>query len=355
MSGYIQYISAWLLGLFCSMQTMAQVAMPDTVCLGTSRIYKVNDATVPSTYTWTVNGTVQPGNRNELQLTWTTAGVYQLAVQEHAVNGCDGDIRTGTIYVIPTPVADAGPDLIVCYGKTIHLNGSGGILYQWSPASYLSNSAIAAPQVTLPGAGVYTYVLNVSANGCPALKADTVKVTMMPQVRVFAGNDTLVALNQPVQLNAQDINNSGFTIYQWSPSFGLNNPQLKSPQALLNSLGSTTYVVTARTAEGCEASDDIKITAFAKADLYVPTAFTPNGDGKNDMAVVIPAGIRELLFFRIYNRWGELVFTTSDPSKGWNGIYKGKAQDSNVFIWEAKAIDINGAIIFRKGTVTLIR
>jgi len=125
--------------------------------------------------------------------------------------------------------------------------------------------------------------------------------------------------------------------------------------ATLNSLGSTTYLVTARTADGCEASDDIKITAFVKADLYVPTAFTPNGDGKNDQAVVIPVGIRELQFFRIYNRWGELVFMTQDAARGWNGVFKGLPQDSNVFVWEAKGVDYNGNVIFKKGTVTLIR
>lgn len=329
--------------------------LPDTVCMGTSSIYKVNDASVPSAYTWTVNGITQPGNRHELQITWSTAGLYQLAVQEHANNGCDGDIRTATVYVMPTPVADAGPDAIVCYGKTLRLNGNGGLVYQWSPSAYLSNSSIAAPLVSLPGAGIYTYVLKVSANGCPALKPDTVKVRMLPPVQVFAGNDTLIAVNQPVQLYAQDMNNSGFISYQWTPSLGLNNTQIRTPQAVLNNVGSTTYVVTARTAEGCEASDGVMITAFAKADLYVPTAFTPNGDGKNDQAVVIPAGIRTLVFFRIYNRWGELLFMTNDASRGWNGTYKGQPQDSNVFVWEAKGVDINGNVLFKKGTVTLIR
>lgn len=355
MSNTIRHISAWLLALFSFQQTLAQVAMPDTVCVGTSRVYKVNDASVPSTYTWTVNGIIQPGSRHEFQMTWTIAGIYQLAVQEHANNGCDGDIRTATVYVLPTPVANAGPDVILCYGKTLRLNGSGGLVYQWSPSMYLSNPSIAAPLVTLPGEGIYTYVLNVSANGCPAPKPDTVRVTMLPPVRVFAGNDTMVAVNQSVQLIAQDMTNSGFTSYQWSPSLGLNNARIRSPQAILNNLGSATYIVTARTAEGCEASDDIKLTAFGKADLYVPTAFTPNGDGKNDQAIVIPAGIRELVFFRIYNRWGELVFMTNDASRGWNGIFKGQPQDSKVFVWEAKGIDFNGNLIFKKGTVTLIR
>ncbi|MBI3138833.1 MAG: gliding motility-associated C-terminal domain-containing protein [Sphingobacteriales bacterium] len=355
MSRIIQHISAWWLLLFSIQQAMAQVAMPDTVCMGTTRIYKVNDASVPSSYTWKVDGVLQNSNRHEVSITWTVPGVYQLTVQEHANNGCDGDIRSGTVHVIPIPLADAGPDAVLCYGNTMRLSGSGGEQYQWSPAAFLSNPGSPSPLVTLPAAGTYTYLLTVSANGCRAVKPDTVRLTMRPPVHVFAGNDTSVAVNQPLQLQARDLDNSGFTSYQWTPSFGLDNAQLQSPLVILNSLGSRTYLVTARTADGCEARDDIRITAFARADIYVPTAFTPNGDGLNDRAVVIPVGIKELQFFSIFNRWGELVFFTKNPSEGWNGIYKGKAQDGNVFVWEAKGVDYNGNVIYKKGTVTLIR
>jgi gliding motility-associated-like protein len=116
-----------------------------------------------------------------------------------------------------------------------------------------------------------------------------------------------------------------------------------------------TYIVTARNADGCIAKDDINVKVFLKPEIYVPTAFTPNGDGLNDFAVVIPVGIKELKYFSIYSRWGELVFRTSDASKGWNGIYKGQQQDGNVFVWEVEAIDYKGNIIRRKGTIVLIR
>lgn len=341
--------------LFSFTEAAAQIAMPDTVCIGTSRIYKVNDAATPSTYTWKIDGVTQPVTKNEISITWNTAGTFLLTVQEHSNNGCDGDIRSGLVNVIPLPVANAGPDAIICFGNTFRLNGSGGSLYQWSPSTYLSNPAIQNPLVSIPVAGTYKYILSVSTNGCTSLKADTVSVTMLPPVNVFAGRDTFVTVNQPLQLNAADINNSGFTNYIWSPSFGLNNPVIKNPVAVLNTLGTTSYIVTARTADGCEDRDDIKITVFAKADLYVPTAFTPNGDGLNDFAVVIPVGIKELKYFSIFNRWGELVFSTKNSLIGWNGIYKGKEQDGNVFVWSAEAIDYNGNIIRKKGTVTLIR
>lgn len=345
--------------LFSATQTMAQIAMPDTVCVGTNRTYRVNDPSVPSTYTWKINGVTQSSIKNDINITWNIPGTFQLTVQEHANNGCDGDIRSRLVYVIPLPVANAGPDAIVCFGNTTMLNGSGGTLYHWSPPTGLSNPAIANPIVSIPAAGTYSYILNVSTvNGCKSIKGDTVSVTILPPVKVFAGRDTSITINQPLQLNAIDVNNSVFNNYTWTPPFGLNNSFIKNPVAVFSTVSGNngiTYIVKARTADGCEAKDDINIKVFIKPELYVPTAFTPNSDGLNDFAVVIPVGIKELKYFSIYNRWGELVFTTKDYTKGWNGIYKGIPQDGNAFVWIATAIDYNGNTISRKGTVTLIR
>jgi gliding motility-associated-like protein len=354
----IQHISAWLMLFFSFKQAAAQVAMPDTVCIGSSRIYKVNDAATPSTYTWKIDGAVQTSTRNELSVIWNIPGTYQLTVQEHANNGCDGDIRSGTVYVNPLPIANAGPDAIVCFGNTIQLNGSGGTQYQWSPPTYLSGTTIADPIVKLPAAGVYKYVLNVSSNGCRSLKGDTVSITMLPPVKIFAGNDTSISINQQLQLNAVDITNSGFISYNWSPSFRLNNGSIKNPifssPVVTNNSGNT-YVVTATTTDGCKASDNITNKVFEKPDLFVPTAFTPNNDGLNDFAVVIPVGIKELKYFRIFSRWGINVFSTTDYTKGWNGLFNGQPQPSSVFVFEAMGVDYNGNTIFKKGTITLIR
>lgn len=331
----------------------AQVAMPDTVCVGTTRVYRVNTPATPSTYTWKVDGIVQSSVSNQLNITWTTPGIFLLTVQEHSTTGCDGDIRSGLVYVNAPPVPHAGADTILCFGTTARLAGSGGLLYQWSPSIYLSNPGIANPVLSIPVPGTYQYILDVSSNGCKSVVSDTVLITMLSPAKVFAGNDTAIAVNQLLQLNAIDITNSGFNSYTWSPAFSLTNSLIKNPVASPDR--TITYIVTARNSFGCIAKDDITVKVFQKADLYVPTGFTPNGDGLNDFAVVIPAGIRELKYFSIFNRWGELVFTTKDASKGWNGTFRGQQQDGNVFVWTAEAIDYNGNIIRKKGTVTLIR
>jgi gliding motility-associated-like protein len=349
----VQHIIVLVLLWLSSGQANAQMAMPDTVCVGTTRLYRVNDPSVPSTYTWKIDGVTQTVIRNEISITWNTAGVFQLTVQEHSNNGCDGDIRSGVVHVNPPPVPDAGPDAIVCFGTTFRLSGSGGTLYQWSPATYLSDPGISNPVASIPFAGTYKYVLNVSGNGCRSQVSDTVVITLLPPVKVFAGKDTTAVLNQPLQLNAVDISNSGFINYTWSPSFGLNNSLIKNPVAVLDR--DITYFVTARTADGCAATDDIKIRVFKGPDIYVPTGFTPNGDGLNDIFKPVYAGIRELKYFSVYSRWGELVFTTSSQSAGWNGIFKGQQQDGNVFVWNVEGIDFRGNVVRKKGTVVLIR
>ena len=89
--------------------------------------------------------------------------------------------------------------------------------------------------------------------------------------------------------------------------------------------------------------------------VFVPTAFTPNNDGKNDVIRPIAVGVEKINFFSIYNRWGQLVFTTTANRQGWDGRIGGVLQSSNVYVWMVSAIDYTGKTIFLKGTVTLIR
>ncbi|MBL7749995.1 MAG: gliding motility-associated C-terminal domain-containing protein, partial [Chitinophagaceae bacterium] len=90
-------------------------------------------------------------------------------------------------------------------------------------------------------------------------------------------------------------------------------------------------------------------------EIYVPSAFTPNGDGKNDILRALPAGVQQFLYFRVYNRWGQLVFQTQDHRIGWDGKINGQIPPTGTFVWVAEGIDYLGQRILRKGTVVLIR
>jgi gliding motility-associated-like protein len=280
-------------------------------------------------------------------------------VQEHANNGCDGDLRSGLVYVMPSPLANAGPDATICFGTTQRLNGSGGGFYQWSPATYLSNSKIANPFISILFAGTYTYLLDITNDiGCKAVKKDTVVITILPSVKVFAGNDTSIAINQHLQLYATDVNNSGFINYLWSPSTGLENVGIKNPISLFNSTisnGGITYKVIASTINGCEATDDINVKVFVQADIYVPNAFTPNKDGLNDILRPVLAGIKELKYFAVYNRYGQQIYITSVPGQGWDGLIKGEMQNTGAFAWVAEVVDYKGITIKKNGIAVLIK
>lgn len=258
-----------------------------------------------------------------------------------------------TIKVNPAPVADAGKPVTTCYGKSVSLQGSGGLAFRWRPVTFLDNPVSANPTVVQPTATT-TYHLQVTdANQCTSLNDASIVVTVTPPPQLFAGNDTNVVAGQPVPLHAVDVVNSGFGQYQWTPPDGLSNPLIQDPVATLTK--TTTYVVTGTTAAGCQGVDTVTIKVFVTADIYVPNAFTPNHDGHNDLLRVTAPSFRELRSFAVYDRWGAQVFSTTNPAIGWDGTWNGKVLPPGVFVWVAVGVDYQGRAVQRRGTVMLIR
>jgi gliding motility-associated-like protein len=175
-------------------------------------------------------------------------------------------------------------------------------------------------------------------------------------VVVFAGNDTSVVRGQPLQLNAT----SNFTInttYFWSPGTGLNDVNIYNPVSTLNTnADSIKYKVTVTLPEGCKGEDYIVVKVFKTApEIFVPSGFTPNGDGRNDVLKPITVGISKLDYFRVFNRWGQLIYETNQINKGWDGTINGTPQSSDTFVFMVQGSDYTGKVVFRKGTTVLIR
>ena len=195
--------------------------------------------------------------------------------------------------------------------------------------------------------GVYDIkLIATSSNGCVS---DTVsKAVNIFATKAYAGADTIVATNQPVQLNA-----TGGLLYQWSPATGLNNPNIANPVAIPQN--NMSYIVTAYTPIGCATSDTIFIKALKGPAIYVPNAFTPNDDGKNDRFRFIPVGMKEVNYFRIYNRYGQLVYSSTNAQPGWDGKLNGKRQPAGTYVWMVSGKDYNDAMQTQRGTVVLVR
>lgn len=255
-----------------------------------------------------------------------------------------------TITVVPYPVANAGPDRSVCYGFPTQLNASGGSSYVWSPATFLTDRFLPNPGVINPTANIQ-YIVTVRDNlGCPKPVKDTVWVYVAPKVIADAGpRDTTVVLGQSLQLSA-----SGADTYTWSPATWLNDAGIQYPVALPQD--DIRYTVTATTAQGCVGTDYINVKLYkVDPDLYVPTAFTPNGDTKNEILKPILLGMRELHYFRIYNRNGQLIYATTQKDTGWDGTFKGVKQESGTYVWMAEGINYRGELRQKKGTTILLR
>jgi gliding motility-associated-like protein len=94
---------------------------------------------------------------------------------------------------------------------------------------------------------------------------------------------------------------------------------------------------------------------FAPINIYVPRVFTPNGDGVNDVLKPILVGIETFQYFTVYNRWGNIVYQTTDPNQGWDGTMKGVPQPVETYLWIAAGVDTNGKTIVQKGMTSLVR
>jgi len=268
------------------------------------------------------------------------------------LGSCD-QVDSQTVFVNPAPTADAGPDVTTCYGKDVQLHGVGGLYFYWSPSLYLSDSCLSDPIVNKPINSETYYLSVVDGLVCKSIKSGVVNVYVTPQAKLFAGDDTAVIRNQPLQLHAIDVNNSGFSSYTWWPPYGLDNPAISDPTAVLSD--SITYMVTATTPDGCESMDTIHIAVYTKADILVPNAFTPNGDGRNDVFRPVAVGIKNFNYFVVYNRWGQQIFKSSDPGTAWDGRLNGEMQLPGTYVWLASGVDYQGNLVQRKGTVILIR
>lgn len=253
-----------------------------------------------------------------------------------------------TVTTVPYPPLKASADTVICFGDSIQLIATGAEGYRWSPPSFVSNNTIPNPMVS-PRSSTAFIVAGTERKGCPKASFDTIRVRVIPKVFAHAGRDTSIVIGQPLQLTA-----TGGTLYQWSPSTGLSNRLIPNPIANLNS--SATFSVKVFEPEGCFAVDTIQVTVFQTGpDIFVPTAFTPNHDKKNDKLLPIPVGVKALDFFRVYNRFGQLVFTTSKIGDGWDGKFNGQEQGNSTFTWYVQGTDFTGKKIFKKGTSTLIR
>ena len=329
--------------------TMRLELGPDsTICFGSSLTLmpQTNDST--NIFKWTPAAGLNADSVKNPVATPNDTTHYILTARWGSCQRKD----TITINVKHKPIPFAGRDTSICYKSFALLTGSarnlsGTVNYAWTPSATVlppnSPIAVARPDTT------QLYILTVTDNyGCNFTVSDSILVTMDPPVPAFAGNDTIAITGKPHQLMA-----SGGVSYLWSPATNLDNPFIQNPLATL--YNDTYFRVIVTDVIGCKGSDDVFVKVYNGPTYYVPNAFSPNGDGLNDIFRPIPSGIKRTDYFIVYNRYGEIVFQTSKWLEGWDGRYRGKEALAGTYVWIIKGTDINGKVVEMKGTVTLVR
>ena len=340
---------------------------PDsTICQGNSVKYYPIVTPSAASFVWRAvgvpNSTIDSINNINATFSPVDAATYFLkATLGGALGGCSAESSVN-VSVRWKPIVDAGNNVAICLNNSTVLSGvithttpgpTGVPIsdFVWTPKDSLSfDSALVVTAYPTKTTWYRLTVKTDSVNyGCAFSSYDSVKVVLQPTVMAFAGKDTIAVKGGQHQLQG-----SGGTFYEWSsPSATILNPTLKNPFVVLNN--DANFYLKVSDPIGCEGFDSVFVKVYSGPQYYMPNAFSPNGDGLNDVFRAIPVGISNTTYFRVFNRYGELMFETNQWLKGWDGTYKGKPQPSGAYVWSIKGTDKDKKVVELQGSVMLIR
>ncbi|HYV94769.1 MAG TPA: gliding motility-associated C-terminal domain-containing protein [Chitinophagales bacterium] len=316
----------------------------DVTCFGFSDgaiNTNVSNGVPPYQYLWLNIGSTGTSSSNLL------AGIYPLLVTD--ANGCiqldsievtQPDVLSGTLEVIPAscPIANDG---------SIVMNPTGGTLpyfYEWNNDGALTGAGLYAQS-----AGLNTVVVTDN-NGCTFTKSDIIPA--LPDFIADAGHDTSIELGTRATLRAT-VNRTGIFQYNWTPGYHLTDSIAAITEAY--PYVTTTYMVKiTEISSGCNDDDTVTVKILPTEYILFPTAFTPNGDGLNDVFLPISGDLIVMESLKIFNRWGNLVF--SDKTRGWDGTFNGLVEEIGTYVYEVTyKVEGRDNLYSKKGSVTLLR
>lgn len=299
-------------------------------------------------YAWSPANLV--GNPNQQSTIAYPANPQYFYVLVTDINGCK---KTDSVFInILYPFDVQFPtDTCICLGTPILLSIVDTSViphtYNWTPPLGIIGPTNESSVSASPYSDI-TYTAIVSDGQC---YADTgyINLCVHPIPAVDAGPNQQMILGDIIQLSAV-----GTGQFVWSPDSGLACSTCQKTQA--SPLQTTQYTVEITDANGCKNTDSMMVFVVCSDQvIYIPNAFTPDGDEVNPVFKIYGTGIKELNFLRIYNRWGEKVFETNDLNKGWDGTHRGKLQEPGVYVYYMEAICTTGQIIAKQGNISLLR
>jgi gliding motility-associated-like protein len=334
------------------------IGVDTTICEGES--VKFTPTVLPSaiSYDWRAIGvpsnTIDIKNAKDITVNPVDNAQYILK----ATNGGCSTEDTVNVFVRWKPSIDAGANKAICLNDSILIKGnlthfnSTKIDFAWTPTDSLTSPTSLQTMVHPTQSTWYTITATTTKAdyGCDFTATSKIKVVVQPVIKAFAGNDTIAVKGVPHQLHG-----TGGINYTWTSPSGVNIVSPFSQNAFATLNNDANFYLKVTDAIGCTGYDSIFVKVYEGPTYYVPNAFTPNGDGLNDIFRAIPVGISNTVYFRIFNRYGNLIFETTQWLKGWDGTFAGKPQPMGTYVWMVSGTDRNYKKVEMKGTVNLIR
>jgi gliding motility-associated-like protein len=332
----------------------------DTTVCGTPSVLVTLHASAGATYTWTPAALLNnPAVQHPVATISATTTFYVTITNGAGCSAIDSVLITYTGSLTPAVTISSSSNNI-CAGTpvtftAVAVNGGSPPSFQWqkngNPVGTNSNTYT---DVNLNNGDVIRCILTSNLNCAVPSTAQSNSITMV--ITSAPANIRYPALSafpyQNLQLQARNI---GGTSFQWLPNVGLSNNLISNPVFYYSQ--TQEYTIRINTGAGCIVIDTQLVEIKGKKGIYVPRGFSPNGDGSNDRLYPILVGIKQLNYFKIYNRWGNLLFETTSgrPEDGWDGTYKGKKQPVETYTWVVEGVDIDNITIRKNGNTLLIQ
>jgi gliding motility-associated-like protein len=304
-------------------------------------------------YQWFLDNKAIP-SANGQSFNATLPGVYTMhSRNEH---GCVY-VSTKTVQLTKVfqPIANftygsTCANLPTLFNNTSDTSKSGLVDFLWFFGDSAS-STLSSPAHTYKSQGSFTPRLTVTPRFCKQLSVTkSIQLTVQFPETPLRYTPVNAVSGKDLQLKARAFSGAS---YVWSPGKGISS--ITSPQPFFNNTSPQTYFIRIINAAGCVFTDTLDVRMFSSQEIFVPELFSPNNDGKNDKLNVFLVGITNLRMFKIFNRWGQLMYQLRNEADGWDGTYLGIGQPMGTYLWQAEGLDIDGKIIRRSGKTILIR
>jgi len=332
----------------------------DTFCITNNSFVFTNRSTVADNSPITYNWKFSDGSSlltTDATKTFNAAGTYRTQLMATTFFGCKDSIESA-LYVMPIGIPDFSWDTIctnrpVLFSNLSNENGSASAQYRWTfnnggPGSQLKNPL----PVTYTSNGTFNVTLQITTLGCESdPKQVTKKIKVSSPLAGIRYKDITVPINESRVIKIRDTVGS---IYNWKPHIQLSNYNSPVTEFFANG-NDVRYLIDITDKNTCVTTDTFLVQILKKPGYYLPSAFTPNGDGLNDVITPYIVGMKSLKGFSIFNRWGNRVFYTAKYGESWDGKYGGTVQPVGVFAWILEYYTTDEKLITAKGTITIIK